>query len=177
MLGYTTIIESSQAVTEDDLRRYRGDKRVRSKFNNNVLQDVFLCLVKLLETDSEESQSLQKDKAARGPIVVYAPPSTPPPASVHSFSSPLPYAQPRLPQSFETVNHNKRKLRDTSFGNKSTETTPTKLKQPEPNVQFLQDTFINRLLNKLWDGQVSIPWARGRFMFLTYSEYAHAVPL
>ena len=175
MLGYHQIIEASKDVTEDELHRYRGDKRIRNKFNGNVLQDVFLCLVKLLETDSEESQSLQKEKAARGPIVVHTPPSTPL-ASGSSFSTPPPNSQSRFSQPNEAVNNKKRKVSETSFGNISTETTPTKLKQPEPNVQSLQDTFVNRLINKLWDGQVGIPWAQGRFMFLTYSEYPRSLP-
>ena len=55
MLGYTQIIEASRAVTEDDLHRYQGDDLIQDKFDDNLLQDVFMCLVKLLETDSEES--------------------------------------------------------------------------------------------------------------------------
>jgi hypothetical protein len=64
-------------VTEDDL--------IQDKFDDNLFQDVFMCLVKLLETDPEESQYLEKEKTARVRMVLDAPPSTPPPGVDNFF--------------------------------------------------------------------------------------------
>ena len=58
------------------------------------------------------------------------------------------------------VTPQKRKVSETSFGSRSTHTTPTKFLAPEPRVQSLQDYFVGELLRSL--GDHSITWARGR---------------
>lgn len=169
IVGYREIVKASLDVTEDELRRIRRDEGVEEKLYNSPLQDFLLCLVDFLETESEEFQSLEKEKGALSLVVAYAPPP-----DVESSSSVLPftppYSQPRFPQSYDTVG-NKRKLSETSFGTRSTETTPIKLVHPEAKVQSLQNTFVKSIINKLWLGKVGIPWARGRHIFLTYTEY------
>jgi hypothetical protein len=69
------------------------------------------------------------------------------------------------------VKSDKRNFSDTSFGTVSAETTPVKLKKPEAYVQSLQNTFVNTIVLELWYGQIDVPWAKGRHMFLTYDKY------
>src|SRR5579859_4329688 len=65
----------------------------------------------------------------------------------------------------------KRKVSETSFGSRSTHTTPTKFLAPEPRIQSLQDYFVRELLRSL--GDRSITWARDRDMLI---DYAPSVP-
>ena len=58
------------------------------------------------------------------------------------------YSSPRFPTSYETPD-DKRKVSDTSFGTRSTETTPHKLIQPETGVQSLQNAFVTDIINHL----------------------------
>jgi hypothetical protein len=172
-LEYNSIIKASMDITEDELRRLRGDKSLENKVRRSPLRGLLLSLVDLLETDSEEFQALEKQKGALSLAVAHAPSST---MSIAGGESPsiLPstptYSQPRFPQSYDAVD-NKRKLSETSFGTRSTETTPIKLVHPEAKVQALQNTFVKTIIDTLWVGKVDIPWAKGRHMFLTYTEY------
>ena len=56
------------------------------------------------------------------------------------------------------------------MGQKSTETTPTKWTQPEAKVQGLLNSFVKALINGLWYGNIDMPWVKGRYMYMTYSE-------
>lgn len=133
-----------------------------------------LGLVKLLETDSKESQSLEKDKGALTPAVIYNPIPAPLPHEQSSEPSRQPYfplsSQPRFPHSYDTPD-SKRKISETSFGTRSTETTPIKLVHPEANVQSLQNKFVDAIIEELWSGGIDVPWVQGRHMFLDYAEF------
>jgi hypothetical protein len=154
-------------VTLDELHACRGDKSVGDKFAANILEDLLLELVGMLDTDTKEHQMREQQKnsqpKASAPVIpstISGPPHTPPPH------------HPRFPQSFKTPVNAKRNFSDTSFGAESTETTPTKLTQPEAHVQSLQNTFVNVIMRRLWSrGQLDVPWAEGRQMFLTYDKY------
>ena len=170
-------MNASLAVKEDELRRIRADADIEERLDDNPLQDVLLSLVDLLETESEESQSSKRDKRAFSLVVANTTSTVSTPSSTVDNSPSIlpstpPYSQPRFPLSFDEVS-NKRKISQTSFGTRSTETTPNKLQQPEAKVQSLRNTFVKRIINKLWFGKISIPWARNRYMFLTYNSYIH----
>jgi len=152
------------------LRRTREDEDVKRKLYKNPLKGFLLRLVSLLTTDSQEYLSSEKEKGAFSGIVPSSLPSTSTP-DLKSSSSILPSTPPYLPAANESgaVDH-KRKLSQTSIETQSTEMTPAKLVQPEDKVQALQHMFINNIVDHLWLGEVGIPWAKGRRMFLTYTE-------
>jgi len=164
-------LKASEDITEHDLRAARHDLGVTAKLDDNPLQYVLMNLVDLLEADSEESQQRERKKAKVGHTHV--------PISQPDFDErPVTpqNTQPRFPISFEGTLDNKRKVSDTSFGSRSTETTPTKLDHPEAKVQSLQDRFVSTIIAKVWWGKIDITWAQGRHMFLTYTEYPPPSP-
>ena len=63
----------------------------------------------------------------------------------------------------------KRKVSDSSFGLKSTETTPQKQIVKEPIIQALQNNFVEDIVEALWSGdEIPLPWVR---VNLTHLEY------
>ena len=80
----------------------------------------------------------------------------------------------RYPNSFETP-QKKREFSGSSMGQHSTETTPKKWIHPEAKVQSLLNTFVNTLVHKLWFGNIEMPWVKGRYMFMTYSELSYSL--
>ena len=167
-LGYSDIINASLDVTEEELQRLRGDTKLERKLYKSPLRDLILSLVDMLETDSEESQHLEKEKHTTSPVVLY---NLIEPAD----ANPPPSTPQMQPAEFPLAPTNKRKISNTSFGTRSTETTPTKLLQPEAKVQSLQNTFVKIIINTLWLGKVDVPWVKGRHMFLTYTESPHVL--
>jgi len=159
-------------VSTEELQRARLDKSIKRKLDGNPLQDVMLLLVDFLETDSQESQTSEKEKRSTTSRLVYNASSQSLPDNQTSSSAEpptsTPYTQPRLLLSYQTPD-NKRKISETSFGTCSTETTPNKLMHPEAKVQSLQNKFVDAIINRLWWGQIDIGWAKGRHMFLTYA--------
>jgi len=117
--GYERIAKASLDITEDELRRAWDDDDIATKIDENPLKPVLLSLLDIFNVESLESQLREKKKVKR--IT----------------------QQSRLlsPSSFKTPNH-KRKISETSFGKRSTETTSTKLDQPEAKVQSLQNNFV-----------------------------------
>jgi hypothetical protein len=165
MIGYNKIIKASEDVTEEDLMMARVEESFEIKHADNPFLSLILRLVDLLETDSKESQELVTEKGKKVATVTYSVATTTSTEPAESSTT-----QARFPSSFETPN-NKRKISETSFGTRSTETTPNKLVHPEAKVQSLQNTFVNTVIDKLWIGKIGIPWAQGRRMFLTYTEF------
>jgi hypothetical protein len=178
-VGYHNILKASQDITAEELRRYRSDDDVRDKVNENPLQSVFKVLVQIPETESQESQERQKHKFKHTSAAVHAA-TTVPVVTVEHDQNPSSGGRPSTPQSrfaessFETPEL-KRKISDTSFGLRSTETTPPKLAKPEASVQDLQNKFVETIINKVWRGQIDVPWAQGRKMFLDYYPYPSTV--
>jgi hypothetical protein len=167
-VGYEKILNASLEISEDDLRSARGNYRLKEKLYMNPLQDLMLGLVDMLEAESEESQSLEREKSAVPALVTYEATSTVA-SDGTGFSSTPARAQSQPPSSYTTP-AKKRPISQTSFEAHSTETTPNKLVQPEAKVQALQNTFVRNIINQLWLGDIPIPWARGRTMLLTYTE-------
>jgi hypothetical protein len=154
--------------------RVRFDDQVQDKLDANVFQSLFLTLADMRETGSKESQEREAKKRRQANVIVDTsiPHSIPEElSSAQKITTPsLPFDKPRFPVGNKTPD-NKRNVSDTSFDAHSTETTPTKLVHPEAKVQSLQNEFVKIILSKLWWGQIDITWAKGRHMFLTYTEY------
>ena len=173
ILGYYGVIDASQAITEEDLSNAHCDTSIRRKFLAGPLRDLMFCLVAMKNTDSQESQDMEREKSKQVRAAVLKPVtesvSTTQALSL-AESSILRTSQPLFPaSSYQTPDH-KRKISQASIEELSTETTPHKLLQPEAKVQSLQDTFVHTIINELWASQVEIPWAKGRHMFMTYTE-------
>jgi len=77
---------------------------------------------------------------------------------------------PRMPTTI-SVTPQKCNISDTSFGSRSTETTPTKMTKPEANIQDLQNLFVEEVLSRLYAGYVPVTFARGRNLTLNYMPY------
>jgi hypothetical protein len=58
-----------------------------------------------------------------------------------------------------------------SFNIPSTNTTPAKAENPEPEIQSLQNTLISSLIRAVWRGTLRVDWARNRKMWLKYVAY------
>lgn len=157
----------------------------------NLFHDFYMLLADMQETDSQESKERDKFKRQKSTVndnplagtLIPAPSSSNPRAHITPSSSESalmkinrpstpPCDQPRYPTNIGTPT-NKRNFSDTSFGNRSTETTPKKLSQLEAKVQSLQNTFVTTMINKLWLGSIDMPWVKGRCMFMTYAPYFH----
>jgi len=68
------------------------------------------------------------------------------------------------------VTPRKRVVSNTSFGTQSTETTPIKFTKPETSIQQMQNYFVTDILDYIYNGVISIPWARNRNIYLRYTE-------
>ena len=161
-------MKSSLEISEEYLRNYRDNDDLMEKLYMHPLQDMMLGLVDLLEAESAESQSLERRKGSRSCQIVYET------ASISDWDD---VRSSMAPEHFDSPNTNdtptrKRPISQTSFESRSTETTPNKLVQVEAKVQALQNSFVKAIINQLWLGQIGIPWARGRKMFLTYAEFS-----
>jgi hypothetical protein len=126
------------------------DPSIRRKFLMGPLRDLMFCLVAMKNTDSQESQDLERGKGKQAHAVVLKPvPESVPSAQVLSLdesSTTPPSSQPLFPvSSYQTPDH-KRKISQTSIEELSTEATPHKLLQPEAKVQSLQDTFVHTII-------------------------------
>ena len=169
MAGYHRLLQASDDVTEEDLKVFRTDELVEAKHYDNPLRNFMLSLVNLLETDSQEAHELDVEKG-KGVVVIRT--SDEQPLEPMTQSTTPPYTHTRFPTSFSTPDA-KRKISETSFGTRSTDSTPNKLVQAEAKVQSLQNTFVQTIINELWFGKIVIPWAQGRHMFLTYTEFPY----
>ena len=169
-IGYHKILNASLEISEDDLRNARGNYDLKKKLYNNPLQDLFLGLVDMSELESDESQSLDRDKSTIPSLITYETKSALPTDGPELTTPSRPETQA---SSSDTTPAKKRPISQTSFDAHSTEGTPNKLAQPEAKVQALQNTFVRNIINQLWLGDIPITWARGRKMFLTYTESVH----
>ena len=88
IVGYRDIIEASLDISEEDLQRARRDNSIKRRVYKSPLRDVLLRLVDFLETDSEESQSLEKEKSTLMPAAIDIASSQPLPDERASSESP-----------------------------------------------------------------------------------------
>lgn len=150
------MVEASLSITEEEWQTLRDNESLEMKVHKGRLRDFMLCLVNVLETDSEESQSPVKEKGMIALSMNYNPISAS--EDYRALSTP-PRTQREHPKSYDTP-ANKRKFSETSLATRSTETTPTKLVQPEAKVQSLQNKFVDSIINHLWFGKVDEPWVK-----------------
>ena len=83
---------------------------------------------------------------------------------------------PRQPNTLPSTPQ-KRNISDTSFGPRSTNTTPTKLIKPESSIQDLQNTLVREVRGAIYHAAViRMPWPRGRTnMRLVYQPYVFPI--
>ena len=172
IIGYLSVVQASQEISLEDLQRARDDEGVQDKFDSSPLCDFLWRLVELQETDSSESQSLEREKGKQRHEVIFShQEANSIPAQKTDERSSTPRSSQLRHQASSTTPDHKRKISETSLADHSTETTPQKLVQPEAKVQSLQNKFVDIILNKIWRGQIDISWAQGRRMFMSYAEY------
>ena len=168
------MLSASSQITEDDLKTLGVGATANKKLVNNPLRATFLALSEILIQRSEEailreaerSKEAREGKAARK--IQTSTPKNKDPVPIQMQS----VAGPRAPNTGSSTPQ-KRNFSDTSFGTRSTETTPTKLVKPEPSIQDLQGVLVRDVLNALYViPRVPVPWARGRTnMFLSYESW------
>jgi hypothetical protein len=164
-------------ITEEILRQWDdADATYQILWGDGPLKYLIPTLSSLLTTESQESKALETIKSKQEPHIVHLPFPTcvsegPTPSEGSEMPSTPIEMQPRFPQSWYQTPVNQRIASDSSFGTRSTETTPNKLIHAEPKVQALQNKFIECILNELWTSQIDLSWVKGRRMSLIYSEY------
>lgn len=184
------VVDASNDVSLEELQRFRNDPEVIDKVYDSPLQALFLALVDLMETDSQESMEMMaglRTKSATttkpGSHEIDSSPDQIGSIAIASYTSqvlapeiPPPFMQhsdhPRYPTSYvtPTKKRNISETTDSTIPTRSTESTPKKMYHPETKVQSLQNKFMETLIQKVWKGTIAVPWVRGRKMFLTYSE-------
>ena len=108
IVGSRDIIEASLDISEEELQRARKDNSIKRRVYKSLLRDVLPRLVDLLETNSEESQSLggKKDNLMSAVIdnvlsqLLSNERTFSKSLVVISFASS--YSQPRFPVSYQT---------------------------------------------------------------------------
>lgn len=179
------VLEASRSVSLEELTRFHNDDKVKRKVAKNILRDLFLTLVGTMVTESQESID-RMSELRTSPVTIKPPPLPMASTSVDRIPSDatqpdatqiLPSLQqisnlPRYPTNFTspTKKRNISETTDSTMPSNSTETTPKKMYHPETKVQSLQNKFMEALINTIWMGEVVIPWAQGRKMFLSYDE-------
>ena len=186
MVAVLDVLEASNSLSFEELRRLHNDEKVKRKVAKNVLRDLFLTLVGTMVTESKESMDRMSELRTK-PITIKTPPLPPVDKVVASDSLPSDARQPddtqilppplqtsdrpRFPTSFTpTKKRNISDTTDSTMPSNSTETTPKKMYHPETKVQSLQNKFMESLINIIWMGEVVVPWAQGRKLFLSYDE-------
>lgn len=177
IVGLQAMRKAAYQVTQEDLRSHGSDYFVE-KMYNNPLKRTFQILGTILIDRSEEEilreaarvKEIWEAKAARKKQSAALQTTGSTKDGIHSVSGPRqPSASPATPQ--------KRNISDTSFGTRSTETTPTKLTKPESSIQNLQNTLVYDVLEALYHtDSIRVPWARGRKnLRLVYRPYVFPI--
>lgn len=174
-VGYENILRASEEARGED---FTVKKRLVRKLHSNPLWPFFNALADFLVTHSAEAIELNQSKARSGsvspkkkakisnerkddaPILMEAVHRIPESSILDRINSPVP-----------TPTGTKRVLSGESYGHSSTETTPSKIKHPEPLTQALQNSLIGTLIWQLWLGGAEISWAQNREMYLDYRPY------
>lgn len=166
------MIAASNHITYDDLLAIRSDE-VESKLIDNSLMRTLENLGRIMNQRSLESatreaaklQEAREAKIARKSVIqgsskqITVSKDDAPDSSLRRY----PVTLPSTPQ--------KRNISDTSFGTRSTESTPTKLVKPETDIQQLQNDLVGDVLEALYDKvHVKVTWVRGRKLNLCYEQ-------
>src|SRR5438552_38545 len=141
IIGYDALVKASMRITEEILHQWDGaDATFQILWGEGSLKYLIPTLSSVLTTESQESNVLETTKNKQEPKSVSLAFSQP--VSEQSTSSERTEhpstpseIQPRFPQSSYQTPVNQRTTSGSSFGTKSTETTPNKLVHAEPKVQ------------------------------------------
>lgn len=172
IIGLLAMRDAALQITRADFDAH-GSEIFDDKTRKSPLKLTFRILGEILVGPSQEEilreaarvKEVREVKVAREKksAVIHATVST---DDIHSDSAPRqPSTLPSTPQ--------KRNISDTSFGPRSTQTTPTKLIKPESSIQNLQNTLIQEVHDAIYYAAViRMPWPRGRTnMRLVYQPY------
>jgi hypothetical protein len=173
IVGLKAIRDAAIQITQEDLHSHGTDEFVE-KLDNNPLKRTFQVLGDILlqrSREAEEREAARRREAREAgaarkkqPHIIQNKNSTA--DGVQSIAGPRqPSSLPSTPQ--------KRDFSDTSFGTRSTETTPSKLTKPESSIQNLQNMLVYDVLDAIYDAAfIRVPWARGRKnMRLNYEPF------
>jgi hypothetical protein len=176
MVVYNRILEASEAARETGFSVEKKD--LVRKFLLNPLLPVFSLFADFYISTSAEALDLSrsetrlrsaspKKKAKVSNSHEYGEMTSPDDlSSIHTSPEiALEDSSPTTPPP------NKRVFSGESYGQQSTETTLQKMNHAEPLTQALQNALIGILLTQVWFGEVQIPWARNRKMYLDYRPY------
>ena len=176
MTVYEDFLEASECARGIDFRSEK-QKLVRT-FRLNPLGPFFYILSDFLVTPSAEAIEMIRSKTrsqssspkTKARLIKSKEDDEEETISVDDFPAPEQCAPLDLGSSNPpaTPAGNKRVLSGESYGQVSTETTPTKINHAEPLSQVLQNTLITTVINQVWLGGASIPWAQNRKIYLDY---------
>jgi hypothetical protein len=166
ILGVSGLLSASLSFTEADLKTYTT-KELATKLKNNPLKRTFQCLGFILIQQSKEARERESERAKAEREARVARKL----ATTNSTTQPgIPSPPIRQPSTFPTTPQ-KRNISDTSFGARSAETTPTKLVKPEAEIQRLQSTLVDDILEALYDQSfIEVEWAEGRELTIQYTS-------
>jgi hypothetical protein len=176
--GLEAMRAAAKLITAQDLDQH--DRETAEKLHSNPLGHSFHILRTVLLQQSEEARA--REAKRRKEVTNAAKPAK-------SAKEPKPAKEPKdlygnqlglsgtsgpsAPPT--TVTPVIRKASDSSYGPGSTETTPKRLKAPEGDIQNLQNTLVQDVLNALYhDNAVPVSWAKNReTMRIEYRPFVH----
>jgi hypothetical protein len=165
------VIAASSHVNETDLRSL-WTEGWNEKLKSNPLSDTLDCLAEILVLPTQETldrmaEIAKEERAAKAALKSIPPTISTAQESSHGDNYAM--IQPRKPSTSPSTPQ-KRNVSDTSFGGRSPNTTPKKLKKPETHIQQLQNTLVVDILKALYDRRnIPVPWVRGRNLRLFYA--------
>lgn len=180
-------------ITVDDLTTL-FDNTLITKLRSTSLTTTFLVLGDILVQQSEEARNRDSKRAkenkkaqalreaeammeAESEMEVKGVTTARSPRILQStlYGPQVGLSGPRIPSTSSIAQTpTKRKISETSFGTRSTETTPTKLVSAEANIQNLQDAIVRDVIVGLYGTGVPIKWARNRDgMGIKYQAFLH----
>jgi hypothetical protein len=148
-----------EAIIHVTLEDLQSDEAV-DKVIGNPLKHTFVVLIDMLIQRSQEAidREAERNKAKREAKTARKPTKDETSIGDDVQSTSDPPSSSTMP-----CTPHKRHISETSFGSRSTETTPTKMESPEKNVQYLQDTLVREVIDAVFGPPyVHVKWPRGR---------------
>ena len=150
--------DQARPITREHLQ---SDEAV-DELGQHPLRHSFALLNGLMITRSQEALDLEADRKK----VLREAKSARKYASLTQGEAPIDddvqsESSPRWPGTLPST-PKKRDFTDTSFENRSAETTPKRLVSPEVHIQYLQDTLVRDVIDAVFGTSVPIKWPRGR---------------
>ena len=168
--------DAALQISQHDLQSHGSDEFSKKVYNNPLKRTFRILSTILIKRSHEEMiREAMRKRQVREAKAAKEIQSAAIEATVSSEGI-YPVSGPRQPSTLPATPQN-RNVSDSSFGKRSTETTPTKLIKPESSIQNLQNTFVQDVLDALYDSDfIRMPWARGRKnLRLIYEPYAFRI--